>query len=110
LESTVGSIVDRVEQLGSAGQERLQEEPYLGLVRQGFRVWDEAATEEKREYVRRTLINAAGTKMCSDDMVRLFLQWIAQYDELHFRVIRVIYRAPGSARAPFGLFTSKHRI
>jgi hypothetical protein len=99
LEATVAEMVCRVEQLGSTAQERLQEEPYLGLVRRGFKVWDESATDEKRAYVRRTLINAAGTRMCSDDVVRLFLQWIEQYDELHFRVIRVVYRTPGSSRA-----------
>jgi hypothetical protein len=32
-------------------------------------------------------------------VVRLFLQWIAQYDELHIRAIRVIYKAPGVTRA-----------
>jgi hypothetical protein len=99
LEQTVVKMIERIEQLGGPAQERLQDEHFLGLVRRAFRVWDEASTDEKREYVRRTVSNAAGTKLCSDDVVRLFLQWIAQYDEVHFRAIRVIYRAPGSTRA-----------
>lgn len=99
LEETIGQIVQRIEQLGTQAQERLQDEKFLGLVRRAFRIWDEASTDEKREYVRRTVTNAAATRLCSDDLVRIFLQWISQYDELHFRVMRVLYREPGSSRA-----------
>ena len=99
LEGTVQNVIERIEQIGASAQQRLDDEQFLGLVRRAFRVWDEATTEEKREYVRRTVTNAAATKLCSDDLVRLFLQWIAQYDEVHFRVIKVIYKAPGSTRA-----------
>jgi hypothetical protein len=99
LEATVAKMVDRMEEIGSQVDDRIQDEHFLGLVRHGFRVWDEASTQEKRDFVRRTLTNAAGTKLCSDDVVRLFLQWIEQYDELHFRVIRVVFKSPGSTRA-----------
>jgi hypothetical protein len=99
LTATVHKMVDRLEQLGENVDVRLSEESYLGLVRYGFRVWDESSSKEKREHVRHTLTNAAGTKICSDDVVRLFLQWLQQYNELHFRVIRILYQNPGSTRA-----------
>ncbi len=99
LEDTMGRMVGRLEQIGAGAADRVQDEQYLGLVRRGFRVWDEASTDEKRDYVRRTLTNAAGTKICSDDVVRLFLQWIGTYDELHFRAIRVLYKKPGATRS-----------
>jgi hypothetical protein len=99
LETTVSQMVQRMEEIGTQVDERLQDEHFLGLVRSGFRIWDEATTEEKREFVRRTLTNAAGTKLCSDDVIRLFLQWIDQYNELHFRVIRIVHASPGSTRA-----------
>jgi hypothetical protein len=99
LEETVAAMVARMEEIGEQVNERLEDERYLGLVRHGFRVWDGASSSEKRDFVRRTLTNAAGTKMCSDDVVRLFLQWIEQYNELHFRVIRIIYKSPGLTRA-----------
>lgn len=92
-------MVGRMEEIGQQVDERVQDERFLGLVRHGFRVWDEAGTEEKRDFVRRTLTNAAGTKLCSDDVVRMFLQWIEQYNELHFRVMRIVFNAPGSTRA-----------
>jgi len=99
LEDTVHKIVERIEQIGPSAQQRLDDEKFLGLVRRAFQVWDDATSEEKREYVRRAVTNAAATKLVSDDLVRLFLQWIALYDEVHFRVIKVIYKAPGSTRA-----------
>ena len=70
----------------------------MELVRQGFRVWDDAATEEKKRLVQRLLTNAAGTTLCDDDVVRLFIDWIDHYHETHFAVIREIYRNRGVTR------------
>jgi hypothetical protein len=99
LGATLSSMTDRLEGLGAQVEARLQEESYLSLVRQGFHTWDEASTESKRDYVRRTLTNAASTRICSDDVVRIFLDWIDRYDEAHFRVIRALFRDRGATRA-----------
>lgn len=99
LQDTVERMVSRLEQIGPNVEERIQDEGYLGLVRYGFRIWDESHSKEKREYVRHTLTNAAGTKLCSDDVIRLFLQWLQQYSEIHFRLIRILYKNPGATRA-----------
>ena len=99
LGATLAEMTDRLDQLGAQVENRLQDESYLALVRQGFHNWDEATTESKRDYVRRTLTNAASTQICSDDVVRLFLQWIERYDEAHFRVMRVLFHNRGSTRA-----------
>lgn len=98
LGRTIASMSERLDQLGDDVEPRLQDESYLSLVRRGFRVWDEASTDTKRDYVRRTLTNAASTKLCSDDVVRIFLDWISRYDEVHFRVIRVLFKNPGATR------------
>jgi hypothetical protein len=91
LRITLETVVDRFGSLGPAIDERIQNEEYLQLVRRAFRVWDEAATEEKRGYVGNVVANAAGTRVCSDDVVRLFLDWLNLYHESHFAVIRGIY-------------------
>lgn len=96
---TLGSIVNRLESFGEELQERIQSEEYLALVRRAFRSWDQADTEEKREFIRRLLENAGGTKLCPDDLVRLFISWIDTYHESHFRVIRVLHQKPGATRA-----------
>jgi hypothetical protein len=51
-------------------------------------------------------MNAGGTTLCPDDLIRLFMQWIDTYHEAHFAVIREIYRSPGSTRA--GIWENVH--
>lgn len=98
LKGTLEEIHTRFEALGSTIDERIQSEEYLGLVRKAFRAWDEADTREKRKYAANIVTNSAGSRVCSDDVVRLFLDWLVLYHEVHFAVIREIFENPGSTR------------
>lgn len=98
LGNTLSEITQKFERLGSAIDERLQSEEYLDIVRKSFRTWDAADTDEKREYVANLVGNSSGTSLCSDDVVRLFIDWLGLYHESHFSVIREIYRQPGVTR------------
>jgi hypothetical protein len=98
LGGTIGSILSRFEDFGEEIQDRIQSEPYLALVRKAARSWDQADTKEKKDLLRKLLLNAGGTKLCSDDLVRLFIAWIDSYHESHFAVIREIYRNPRTTR------------
>jgi len=98
LANTLNDIAERFDKLGEQIDERLQSEEYLNLVRRAFRIWDQADTDEKREYVANLVTNASGTRLCSDDIVRLFIDWLNTYHEAHFAVIREIYKNPGSTR------------
>ena len=91
-------VTARFESLGSKIDDRIQSEEYLTLVRRAFRTWDRADTQEKRRYVGNLVANAAGTRLSSDDVVRLFIDWLDQYDEAHFAVIREIYKNPRTTR------------
>jgi hypothetical protein len=96
---TLTSVLARLESFGEDLQDRIQSEEYLSLIRQGFRSWDQAETEEKREFIRKLLENAGGSKLCPDDLVRLFIAWIDTYHESHFGVIRVLHQNVGATRA-----------
>jgi hypothetical protein len=98
LRATLDGIFARFDSLGDDIDERIESPEYLGLVRKTFRQWDQADTDEKRQLVVHLITNAAGTRVCSDDIVRLFLDWISQYHEAHFAVIRQIYINPGPTR------------
>ena len=98
LGETLRTIVDRFESLGPDIEERIQSPEYLSLVRQAFRTWDEAETDEKRQYVANLITNCAGTRLCSDDVIRLFVTWMDLFHEAHFAVIREIHQNPGSTR------------
>lgn len=95
---TLSEIIKRIEDFGDEVKDRLESPEYLTLTRKGFRIWDQADTDEKRDLVRRLLTNSCATELCTDDLVRLFLDWIQLYHEAHFKVIRQIYRHPGITR------------
>ena len=98
LGATLTEISERFESLGDQIDERIQSEDYLKIVRRAFRTWDQADTEEKRKYTANLVVNAGGTRVCSDDVVRLFIDWLNLYHEAHFSVIREIYHNRGVSR------------
>ena len=70
---------------------RVESSQYQSLLRKAFRDWAGAESEQKRVMVRNLLVNAAASKLTSDDVVNLFLKWIKDYSEFHFEVIGAIY-------------------
>jgi len=41
---------------------------------------------------------AAGSKLCGDDVIRLFVEWIDRYSEKHFQIIKVVHNNEGATR------------
>jgi len=95
---TIFEVMSRLDRNDEEVRKRIESPEYLRLVKKCFRDWSAAESEEKRVLIRNLLSNAAATKICSDDVVRMFVQWIDMYSEPHFAVIRYIYKAPGSTR------------
>lgn len=104
LYATLNEIISRFESIGPQIDERIESPEYLVLVRKAFRSWDHADTEEKRSAVRNLICNSAGTRVCSDDVVRLFIDWLNLYHEAHLAVVRFIYTNPGPTR--YDIWTS----
>jgi len=98
LRQTLEQMASRLEGLGEEIDERIHSEQYLTLVRKTFRQWDEADTDEKRRLLVQLVTNAAGTRISSDDIVRLFLDWLDNYHEAHLAVIREIQKNQGPTR------------
>lgn len=99
LGDTLADIFKRLDSFGDEIQERIESPSYLALVREAFRSWDQADTDEKKRMLKNLITNAGGTKLCGDDLVRLFIHWIEQYHETHFTVIKEIYHNPQITRA-----------
>jgi hypothetical protein len=106
LHSTLEEIAIRFENLGSEIDDRIQSEEYLDVVRRAFRAWDHADTDKKRKYVANLVANASGTQITTDDVIRLFIDWLDSYHEAHFAVIREIFQNPGCTR--FEIWDSIH--
>ena len=98
LGRTFQEVQSRFENFGDEINERIEGEAYLALVRKAFREWDQSDTEEKRRMLGNVVINAGNTRACPDDVIRLFIDWTALYNEVHFAVIREIFHNPGSTR------------
>ena len=98
LWDTLNYMVERLEGFEEDVKDRLESEEYLALVRKGFRSWDQADTDEKKNLIKNLLTNACATKLCADDLVRLFIDWVNLYHEAHFRVIREVFKNPGISR------------
>jgi hypothetical protein len=78
---------------------RVESPQYQNLLRRAFRLWTFLESEERREYIRRLLTHAGDPRINEDDYIRLFIDWIGRYSELHFRVIRELHQNPGLTRA-----------
>jgi len=98
-QQTVIEIMQRLDLHDEKIADRVSSREYQSLMRKGFRDWAGAESEEKRILIRNILANAASPGITSDDVVRMFLQWIATYSELHFTVIASIYNDRGVTRA-----------
>jgi hypothetical protein len=95
---TIFEVMSRLDQTDEEIRKRVESPEYLKLVKKCFRDWSAAESEEKRRLIRNLLSNAAATKICGDDIIAMFIQWIDMYSESHFAVIREIYKAPGMSR------------
>jgi hypothetical protein len=99
LSETFIVVVKKLDEFSDEINERLESEEYLQIIRKSFRTWDNADTFEKRDLIRKLLTNAGTQKLVSDDLIRLFLDWLNLYHELHFAIIKTIYQKKGVTRS-----------
>jgi hypothetical protein len=97
-ERTILEIMARLDIHDEEIAKRLESKEYQSLLKKTFREWSGAESEEKRSYIRNILANAAASNLTSDDVIRLFIDWLKNYSELHFHVIGAIYNSGGISR------------
>ncbi|MFI5405473.1 MAG: hypothetical protein ACHQ1D_03050 [Nitrososphaerales archaeon] len=98
LAEALSQITNRLDEFSDSINDRLESEEYLQIVRKSFRAWDNADTFEKKDLIRKLLTNSGASKLVPDDLIRLFLDWISTYHEVHFAVIKAVYQSPGITR------------
>lgn len=108
-EATILEIMARLDLQDEKISERVNSKEYQSLVRKTFRDWAGAESEAKRVWIRNILANAAAASLSSDDVVRLFIDWISAYSELHFQVIAKIYEAGSRGVSRGGVWQSLGR-
>lgn len=95
---TMADILIRLDMHDEKIAQRVETKEYQSLIRKAFRDWAGAESQKKREFIRNVLSNAASTDLTSDDVIRLFLDWLYRYSEFHLSVIAQIYKQPGITR------------
>lgn len=95
---TLTEVMARLDMNDPKVEERVQSQEYLSLVKKCFRDWSAAESKEKRVLLRNLLANAASCSMTSDDVIRLFIEWINKYSEAHFKVVARVYNKSGITR------------
>ena len=98
LVETMAQVMKRLDEFSESINERIESEEYLQIVRKAFRAWDNSDTLEKKELIRKLLTNSGTNKLVPDDLIRLFLDWINTYHEVHFAVIKAVFQSPGITR------------
>lgn len=109
-EATVIEIMARLDLQDEKVAARVESREFQSLVKKTFRDWAGAESEDKRVLIRNVLSNAAASAVSSDDVVRMFIDWIGLYSELHFKVIGAIYNSNGISRGAVWRKIGKGRV
>jgi hypothetical protein len=97
-EQTIFEIAARLDLHDEKIRDRMNSPEYQSLLKKAFREWSAAESEKKRQLVRNILANAAATEIISDNVIKMFLDWLKEYSELHFEVIGAVYNDAGITR------------
>lgn len=109
-EETIIEIMARLDLQDEAIAQRVESKEYQSLVKKTFREWSGAESGEKRVYIRNILANAAATQVSSDDVIRMYIDWINQYSEMHFQVIGAVYNGNGITRGAIWKKIGKKKV
>jgi len=90
---TIAEVIARLDMHDGPTKERIESEAYQAILKKAFRNWAKIDSDSKREKIRNILANSAASRITSDDVVKLFIDWIALYSDFHFEVIGEIYRS-----------------
>ncbi len=97
-QNVLGEIVARLDMHDEEIGKRIQSDEYQHLLRKAFRNWSGTESESKQTMLRNILSNAAASRLSSDRVVELFIDWLHTYSEFHFAVIADLYGNPAATR------------
>ncbi len=96
---TIIDIMSRLDMNDENIRKRVESDEYQDILKKSFRGWSKIDSRSKREKIRNLLANAAASHTTSDDVVKLFVDWINLYSDFHFEVIGEIFRNQNITRA-----------
>lgn len=109
-EETILEVMSRVDMQDEAISKRVESREYQSLLKKAFRDWAGAESNEKRIYIRNILANAASTNLSSDDVIKMYLDWLEKFSVMHFQVIGAVYSNPGITRGGMWISIGKGQV
>jgi hypothetical protein len=109
-EATIAEIIARVDMKDEETLKRVESPEYQSILKKSFRKWASIDSNSKRLKIRNILANAAASRIVTDDVVRLFIDWLDAYSDFHFEVIGEIYRSPNISRGRIWNNLGKPRV
>ncbi len=95
---TLTEVIIRLDMQDESIIKRIQSKEYLSLIKKCFRDWSASDSEDKRVLLRNLLSNSASCTLTQDDVIKLFVEWIGMYSDVHFKVVRIVYQNEGFTR------------
>lgn len=89
---TIFEIMARLDVQDQNISHRIESPEFQSILKKAFRNWSKIDSENKRQKIRNILANAAASSIVTDDVIRLFLDWMTEYSDFHFEVVGEIYR------------------
>ena len=98
ITSVVFMALNRANLDDDSVRQRVEGREYQALVQKAFSNRAAYETDQKRELLRKLLAHAATPGLTPDDLIRLFIDWVGRYHDLHFRVMAILRGSPMSTR------------
>ncbi|MBN1469449.1 MAG: hypothetical protein JXM74_01730 [Fusobacteriaceae bacterium] len=101
LEQIGVTLIEVMQKLDFQNEEinkRITSQEYMGIIKKVFRDWSASDSERKRALLRNLLANSASCNITSDDVVKIFIEWVGKYTEAHFNVISLLFNKYGITR------------
>lgn len=101
LEQIGVTLIEVMQKLDFQNEEinkRITSQEYMGIIKKVFRDWSASDSERKRSLLRNLLANSASCNITSDDVIKMFVEWVGKYTEAHFNVISLLFNKYGITR------------
>jgi hypothetical protein len=109
-EVTIAEIIARLDVSDAETTKRIESDEYQSILKKSFRKWSGFDSQSKRQKIRNILANAAASRLVTDDVVKLFVDWLDTYSDFHFEVVGEIYRKRAVSRGEIWSGLGKSRV
>lgn len=84
----INDIFSRFDGLYENISKRLTDPGYLNIVNTAFSLWSFFREAEKIRCIKNLIVNAAATRLCSDEILIQLVKWLSDFQAMHFNILK----------------------